>query len=45
MPLTKMDGYEVMYSANQFPPRVWQKSGGAFVIDIFLRVAQAEPPP
>jgi len=31
MPLTKIDGCEVMYSANQFPPWVWVKSGGSFI--------------
>jgi hypothetical protein len=30
MTLTKIDGYEVMYSVNQFPPQVWLKSGEAF---------------
>jgi hypothetical protein len=23
MPVTKIDQYEVMYSANKFPPRIW----------------------
>ena len=25
---TKIDHYEVMYSANQFPPRIWMYGGG-----------------
>ena len=25
MPLTQIDTYEVMYSANTFPPRIWLK--------------------
>ena len=28
MAITKIDQYEVMYSANKFPPRIWLKSGG-----------------
>lgn len=27
MALTKIDSYEVMYSANTFVPRIWLKSG------------------
>lgn len=27
MALTKIDSYEVMYSANAFVPRIWLKSG------------------
>ena len=27
MALTKITDYEVMYSANTFPPRVWLKNG------------------
>ena len=26
MALTKIDTYEVMYSANKFPPRIWLKA-------------------
>ena len=26
--VTKIDHYEVMYSANTFPPRVWMYGGG-----------------
>ena len=28
MALTKIDAYEVMYSANTFVPRIWLKAGG-----------------
>ena len=28
MPTTKIDQYEVMYSANKFPPRIWMYGGG-----------------
>ncbi len=45
MPLTKIDGYEVMYSANQFPPRVWLKAGGEYISDLyFLPDGSALPP-
>ena len=28
---TKIDEYEVMYSSNLFPPRIWLKSAGKFI--------------
>lgn len=28
MPVTKIEQYEVMYSANKFPPRIWMFAGG-----------------
>jgi hypothetical protein len=31
MALTKIDEYEVMYSANKFSPRIWLKSAGKFI--------------
>ena len=31
MALTKIDSYEVMYSSNHFPPRIWLKSGNTFI--------------
>ena len=31
MALTKIDEYEVMYSANKFPPRIWLKNSGKFI--------------
>ena len=31
MALTPIDEYEVMYSGNKFPPRIWLKHAGAFI--------------
>jgi hypothetical protein len=31
MPTTKIDSYQVMYSANSFSPRIWLKSGNTFI--------------
>lgn len=31
MALTQIDQYEVMYSANKFPPRIWLKNAGKFI--------------
>ncbi len=31
MAITQIQEYEVMYSANAFPPRVWLKSGGRYI--------------
>ena len=31
MALTKIDSYEIMYSGNTFPPRIWLKSGNTFI--------------
>src|SRR4051812_49991076 len=31
MPITAIDDYEVMYSANRFPPRIWLKAGGGYI--------------
>jgi len=31
MPLTQIDQYEVMYSANTFVPRIWLKNGGNYI--------------
>jgi hypothetical protein len=45
MPLTMIDGYEVMYSANQFSPRVWLKSGGAFIGQLIFEPDGSELPP
>ncbi len=27
----KIDEYEVMYSSNKFPPRIWLKSAGKYI--------------
>ena len=45
MPLTQIDEYEVMYSANKFPPRVWLKHGGKYAGQlIFHPDGQTLPP-
>ena len=31
MTITIIEQYEVMYSANQFPPRIWLKSGNKYI--------------
>jgi hypothetical protein len=31
MPLTQIDEYEVMYSANTFSPRIWLKHAGKYI--------------
>ena len=31
MALTQIDQYEILYSANTFPPRIWLKGGGKFI--------------
>jgi hypothetical protein len=28
---TKIDEYEVMYSSNKFPPRIWLKNAGKYI--------------
>ena len=37
MASTQIDEYVVMYSANQFPPRIALKSGGRFVGQLVFR--------
>ena len=34
MALTKIDAYEVMYSANTFVPRIWLKSGSRYIAQL-----------
>ena len=31
MAFTQIDSFEVMYSANTFPPRIWLKQGNNFI--------------
>jgi hypothetical protein len=31
MTVTMIEQYEVMYSANKFPPRIWLKSGNKYI--------------
>ena len=37
MALTKIEQYEVMYSANKFSPRIWLKAGGKFIGQLVFR--------
>jgi hypothetical protein len=44
MPLTMIDQYEVMYSANTFAPRIWLKSGGKYIGQLVFRPNGASLP-
>ena len=45
MAITKIDAYEVMYSANSFVPRIWLKSGAQYVGQLwFMPNGTALPP-
>ena len=44
MALTKIDEYEVMYSANTFVPRIWLKGGGKFIGQLVFMPAGASLP-
>jgi len=35
--LTKIDEYEIMYSSNKFPPRIWLKSAGKFFAQLIFK--------
>ena len=37
MALTKIDAYEVIYSANKFVPRIWLKGGGKYIGQLTFR--------
>ena len=37
MALTKIDAYEVMYSANTFVPRIWLKGGGKYIGQLIFK--------
>jgi hypothetical protein len=37
MALTKIDTYEVMYSANGFVPRIWLKGGGKLIGQLIFK--------
>ena len=37
MALTKIDAYEVMYSANTFVPRIWLKAGGKYIGQLIFK--------
>lgn len=45
MPLTKIDEYEVMYSANTFFPRVWLKSAGKYIGQLVFQPDGSVLPP
>jgi hypothetical protein len=45
MALTKIDEYEVMYSANKFPPRIWLKSAGKYIGQLIFQADGAALPP
>jgi hypothetical protein len=45
MALTLIDHYEVMYSANQFPPRLWLQNGGKFIGQLIFMPNGAVLPP
>lgn len=45
MALTKIDQYEVMYSSNKFPPRIWLKGGGNFIGQLVFMPNGAVLPP
>ena len=45
MALTQIEQYEVMYSANQFPPRIWLKSGGKYIGQLIFKPNGAALPP
>jgi hypothetical protein len=37
MALTKIDSYEVMYSANAFAPRIWLKGSGKYIGQLIFK--------
>lgn len=37
MATTQIDEYQVMYSSNQFPPRIWLKNGGKGIGQLIFR--------
>jgi hypothetical protein len=45
MALTKIDEYEVMYSANSFFPRIWLKGGGKFIGQLIFKPNGTALPP
>jgi hypothetical protein len=44
MTVTLIDDYEVMYSANQFPPRIWLLAGGSYIGQLVFRPDDAALP-
>jgi hypothetical protein len=45
MALTKIDEYEVMYSANGFVPHIWLKSSNKFIGQLVFRPNGSALPP
>lgn len=45
MALTKIDEYEVMYSANTFVPRIWLKAGGVYIGQLLFQPNGSALPP
>jgi hypothetical protein len=45
MPLTLIDQYEVMYSANTFVPRIWLKNGGNYIGQLIFEPDGTALPP
>jgi hypothetical protein len=40
----KIDEYEVMYSANKFPPRIWLKNAGKYIGQLIFQANGAALP-
>jgi hypothetical protein len=45
MAITKIDEYEVMYSANSFVPVIWLKNSGKFIGQLTFRPNGSSLPP
>ena len=45
MAVTKIDEYEVMYSANTFVPRIWLKNAGKFIGQLIFHPDGTALPP
>ena len=45
MPLTLIDQYEVMYSANTFVPRIWLKNSGNYIGQLIFEPDGTTLPP
>jgi hypothetical protein len=45
MAITKIDEYEVMYSANAFVPRIWLKSSNNFIGQLIFKPNGSALPP
>lgn len=45
MAITQIDEYEIMYSANQFAPRIWLKNGGKYIGQLIFKPNGSSLPP